>query len=33
MPEMAALISWLESHIPTTDNDPALTRISHGDYR
>lgn len=33
MPEMAALIRWLGAHIPATDADPSVTRISHGDYR
>ena len=33
MPEMVALIGWLQSHIPAEDSDPSVTRISHGDYR
>lgn len=33
MPEMVRLIRWLESHIPAGDDNPANTRISHGDYR
>ena len=33
MPEMMALIGWLQSHIPAEDADPTVTRISHGDFR
>ena len=33
LPEMVALIEQLQHRIPTTDNDPTVTRISHGDYR
>lgn len=33
LPEMVHLIQWLEDHIPHSDSDPAVTRISHGDYR
>ncbi|EIE24888.1 acyl-CoA dehydrogenase NM domain-like protein [Coccomyxa subellipsoidea C-169] len=33
LPQMAALISWLEAHIPPEDGDPSATRISHGDFR
>ena len=33
MPEMLQLHAWLEAHIPGTDTDPSLARISHGDYR
>ena len=33
MPEMMALIGWLQSHIPAEDSDPSVTRISHGDFR
>ncbi|CAL8464134.1 g3669 [Coccomyxa elongata] len=33
LPQMTALISWLEAHIPAEDTDPSVTRISHGDYR
>ena len=33
MPEMMALIAWLQSHIPAEDSDPSVTRISHGDFR
>lgn len=31
--EMLELSTQLQRRIPTTDNDPAVTRISHGDYR
>lgn len=33
LPEMMQLIGWLKDHIPADDNDPTVTRISHGDYR
>jgi acyl-CoA dehydrogenase len=33
MPEMVALSEQLQGRIPSTDNDPTVTRISHGDYR
>lgn len=33
MPEMLQLHAWLEAHIPATDPDASVTRISHGDYR
>ena len=33
MPEMMALIGWLQSHLPAEDADPTVTRISHGDFR
>lgn len=33
LPQMTALISWLEAHIPAEDSDASVTRISHGDYR
>ena len=31
--EMTSLIAWLEANVPADDADPAVTRISHGDYR
>lgn len=33
MQEMLRLHGWLEAHVPPTDGDAAVTRISHGDYR
>ncbi|KAK9918804.1 hypothetical protein WJX75_007054 [Coccomyxa subellipsoidea] len=33
LPQMTALIAWLEAHIPAEDGDPSATRISHGDFR
>jgi len=33
LPEMLRLGEWLSAHIPLNDSDPAVTRISHGDYR
>lgn len=33
MPEMMALIGWLQRHIPAEDSDPNVTRVSHGDFR
>ncbi|KAL4514035.1 hypothetical protein Ndes2526A_g09094 [Nannochloris sp. 'desiccata'] len=33
MPEMVELSNQLQCRIPTTDTDPTVTRISHGDYR
>ena len=31
--EMLALIDWLQDHIPPGDEDPAASRLSHGDFR
>ncbi len=31
--EMLQLGEWLASHVPLHDNDAAVTRIAHGDYR
>jgi hypothetical protein len=31
--EMLALIDWLQDHIPPKDEDPAASRLSHGDFR
>ena len=31
--EMLQLGEWLATHVPLHDNDPAVTRISHGDFR
>jgi hypothetical protein len=31
--EMLALIDWLQDHIPPGDDDPAASRLSHGDFR
>ena len=33
LPEMLRLGEWLAAHIPLNDSDPAITRISHGDFR
>ena len=33
LPEMLRLGEWLATHVPLGDNDPAVTRISHGDFR
>jgi len=33
IPEMVELSTQLQRRIPTTDTDPTVTRISHGDYR
>ena len=33
LPEMLRLGEWLATHVPLGDNDPATTRISHGDFR
>lgn len=33
LPEMMSLIAWLQSNIPKEDEDPTVTRISHGDFR
>ncbi|EFN52386.1 hypothetical protein CHLNCDRAFT_138837 [Chlorella variabilis] len=33
MPEMQQLHSWLEANVPPTDDQPAGTRVSHGDFR
>lgn len=31
--QMLALIDWLQDHIPPGDDDPAASRLSHGDFR
>jgi aminoglycoside phosphotransferase (APT) family kinase protein len=31
--EMLALVDWLQDHIPPGDEDPAASRLSHGDFR
>ena len=31
--EMLRLGDWLAAHIPLNDSDPAVTRVSHGDFR
>ena len=33
LPAMLQLGEWLAAHIPLNDSDPAITRISHGDFR
>ncbi|KAK9814257.1 hypothetical protein WJX72_003022 [[Myrmecia] bisecta] len=33
LPQMQSLIAWLETHIPESDGNASVTRISHGDYR
>ncbi|GAB4815191.1 hypothetical protein N2152v2_002237 [Parachlorella kessleri] len=32
MTEMVRLMQWLENHIPAGDDNPSVTRISHGDF-
>ena len=31
--QMLALIDWLQDHVPPGDEDPAASRLSHGDFR
>ena len=33
LPEMQRLSAWLKDHVPPDDEDSAVSRISHGDFR
>eukprot|EP00891_Asterochloris_glomerata_P001698 jgi/Astpho2/1698/fgenesh1_pm.00032_%23_14_t len=33
LPEMQRLSAWLKDHVPADDEDPAVSRVSHGDFR
>ena len=33
LPEMQRLSAWLKDHVPANDEDPAVSRVSHGDFR
>ena len=33
LPEMQQLSAWLKDHVPADDEDSAVGRISHGDFR